>query len=415
MRDLEHIIRPLEIILAQGASGLWRCKQVNEQLCHEKPYSERTATHGNKRTQPKAKTSPQSTPSSLPRRRLAITPMLTETSPTLVTALSFPVLLPKQEKRLATACQTSKTTSIVSNIDNCYRIAGAMIQRLCGNENGTYYDSGRLHSTNVQGFLRIFQRSESPKVRVASDETWDLILAGSHESALSKLYGTNRKVATIDVDWIFLIPQDRRDCNNFFWSLIGIDVVNREIHYHKLHTACIDDQQTHLTAVSNLLRHTDSKDTTDALNPWIQLPPTTSDCITTDSGIWICLLVQLLYQRLPYTIITPMCIREARPYIAMCLLEQKLTKISDMLIRRMGTEVVHTPISVPISDNVHISGLYYPRDNELQGYLHSYNLLHERYFYDPYIDDDSGHNDRHLHHPDGSQILIPPISVDSKF
>ena len=189
---------------------------MNEQLCHEKFYSQRTATNGNKRTQPKDKTSLQSTPSSLPRRRLAITPMLTETLPTLVTALSFPVLLPRQEKRLAAACQTSKSTSIVSNIDNCYRIAGAMIQRLCGNENGTYYDSGRLHSTNVHGFLRIFQRSESPKVRVASDETWDLILAGSHESALRKLYGTNRKVATIDVDWIFLIPQDRRDCNNFF-------------------------------------------------------------------------------------------------------------------------------------------------------------------------------------------------------
>ena len=86
-----------------------------------------------------------------------------------------------------------------------------------------------------------------------------------------------------------------------------------------------------------------------------------------------------------------------------------------MLIRRMGAEVFHNPISDTIPDNVHISGLYYPRDNELQGYLHSYNLLHERYFYDPYIDDDSGHRDRHLHHPDGSQLLIPPISDDSMF
>ena len=92
--------------------------------------------------------------------------------------------------------------------------------------------NGRLHSTNVHGLLRIFQRFESPKVQVASDETWDLILAGSHELALRRLYGTNRRVTILDADWIFLIPQDRRDCNDIFWSLIGIDLGIREIHYH---------------------------------------------------------------------------------------------------------------------------------------------------------------------------------------
>jgi len=67
-------------------------------------------------------------------------------------------------------------------------------------------------------------------------------------------------------------------------------------------------------------------------------------------------------------------------------------------------------MSVTVPGDVHISGIYYPRDNELQGYIHSYNLLHDRYYYDPYVDDDLGQNDRHLHHLESSQLLIPSIS-----
>ena len=306
------------------------------------------------------------------------------------------------------------TTSIVSNIDNYYRIAGAMIQRLCGNENGIYYDSGRLHSNNIHGFLRIFQRSESQKVWIASDDTWNLILNGSHELALRRLCGNSRRATVLHADWIFLIPQDRRDCNDIFWFLIGNDLVKHEIQYHKLHTAFADDQQIHVTVISSFLKYIDSVCNTDAAITWNHLPLTRSDCINTDSGIWICLLAQVIFHRLSSTIITPISIREPRPYIAMGLLEQKLPKFSDMLIRRMGTEVFSTVMSDNAPGNVHISGIYYPRDNELLGYIHSYNLLHDRYFYDPFIDDDTGHNDRHLQHLDGSQLMIPPISDDSK-
>ena len=134
-------------------------------------------------TRSKTSASPTSmvTPCSLPRRRLAITPITTSSSPTLSTALSFPPLLPKLEKRLLAARQTVKTSIIVSNIDNLYRIAGAMIQRLCGDEYRIYYDSGRLYSTKIHGFLRIFQRTEGTKVRIASDETCELILTGSYD------------------------------------------------------------------------------------------------------------------------------------------------------------------------------------------------------------------------------------------
>ena len=113
--------------------------------------------------------------------------------------------------------------------------------------------------------------------------------------------------------------------------------MNHEIHYHKLHTAFADDQQLHLTAISNLLQYVGSNIANEAASAWNHFPLATSDCINTDSGIWVCLLVQVLFHRLPSTIITPVTIREARTYIAMSLLEQRLPKFSDMLIRRMGT------------------------------------------------------------------------------
>ena len=136
-------------------------------------------------------------------------------------------------------------------------------------------------------------------MRIASDYTWDLILIGSHELALRKLCGTSRRVTVLNADWIFLIPQDRRDCNDIFWSLIGIDLVKHEIHYHKLHTAFADDQQIHVTAISSFLQYIDSVCNTDAASNWNHLPLTKPDCINTDSGIWICLLDRCLFIGFP--------------------------------------------------------------------------------------------------------------------
>jgi hypothetical protein len=123
--------------------------------------------------------------------------------PSLETALSFPELLPRQDKRLLAARQTTKTSTIVSNIDNQYLIAGAMIQRLCGNEHGTYYDSGRMHSTSVHGFLRLFQRSQSNTVRIASDEACDLLISKHHDQALKKLFGSTRRSMQTHFEWLF--------------------------------------------------------------------------------------------------------------------------------------------------------------------------------------------------------------------
>ncbi len=59
-------------------------------------------------------------------------------------------------------------------------------------------------------------------------------------------------------EWIFFLPQDKRECNNLFWSLIGIDSVKREIHYHKLHTVVPEDEVAHLTEITQLLHSVDS-------------------------------------------------------------------------------------------------------------------------------------------------------------
>ena len=414
MKDLGSIIQPLEEILAHGALGLWRCKQVHERLLQVKPRSSVPKKPTPKRSRESTTAQPPAMTRSLPHRRLAITPILTTSSPTLVTSLAFPILLPNQIKKLSSAQQIKKTSTVISNIDNVYHIAGAMIQRLCGNEYGEYYDSGRLHATIIHGFLRILQRCHEQVIRVASSDTWDLILSGTYDKASRMLFGRTRRPASTDADWIFILPQDRRDCNDTFWCLIGIDMVRREIHYHKLHAAYKDDLPLHLNAIYRFLQYMDLKEPKITAPSWTQLPHVTSDCINTDCGVWICLLVQVLLHHLPTTVITVASIHTARPYIAMCLLEQNLPNFSKFLIRRvgmestLGTEFNSTPY------DTHVSGIYYPRNEELQGYIHSYNLLHDRYFYDPYVDDDPVHTDYHLHPVGSSELIIPAIPENSK-
>jgi hypothetical protein len=202
MTDLERIMKPLETILANGASGLWRCKQVHERLLQNQP---RLAKLRSPKEKYKTTSKSKSTLNSClpPRRRLKVTPLLTMGQPSLETALSFPEILPKQDKRLLAARHTSKTSTIVSNIDNQYLIAGAMLQRLCGNEHGTYYDSGRMHSTSVHGFLRLFQRSQGNSVRIASDEACDLLISKHHDQALKKLFGGTKRSMQLTLSGFF--------------------------------------------------------------------------------------------------------------------------------------------------------------------------------------------------------------------
>ena len=68
-------------------------------------------------------------------------------------------------------------------------------------------------------------------------------------------------------------------------------------------------------------------------------------------------------------------------------------------------------ISEPVTTN--LPGIYYARHAELQGYLHSYNMVHEEYSYDPYIDDNISQDDRHLHSVDSYEIHIPALWMHS--
>ena len=171
-----------------------------------------------------------------------------------------------------------------------------------------------MYSTSVHGFLRLFQRSQGNSVRIASDEACDLLISKHHDQALKKLLGGTKRSMQTHFEWLFFLPQDKRDRNNLFWSLIGVDCVNREIHYHKLHTAIPEDEEAHIAEITQLLHNIDCLSSEHTNRPsWTNLPHVLSDCINTDSGIWICLLVQALVYRLPPSIITPMTIREARP------------------------------------------------------------------------------------------------------
>ena len=183
--------------------------------------------------------------------------------------------------------------TIVANIDNQYHIAGAMIQRLCGDEHGVYHDDGRLHSYNVHGFLKIVQRAKGASLCIASSEVCQLILSGQHDKAFKELFGKSRRSNLRLTEWIFILPHNRRDSTDTFWSLIGIDLVNRAVCYHFLHALNMEDSSSYQQEITKFIQYIDFADNKSSTT-WLHHPIVFSDCIKTNSGIWICLLVQAL-------------------------------------------------------------------------------------------------------------------------
>jgi hypothetical protein len=86
-----------------------------------------------------------------------------------------------------------------------------------------------------------------------------------------------------------------------------------------------------------------------------------------------------------------------------------------MITRSIGTEFLATPEVFTPSHDVHISGVYYPRIEELQGYIQSYNILHHSYYYDPYADDDLIQHDRHLYYPGCPELVPTAMNLSPKY
>jgi hypothetical protein len=109
-----------------------------------------------------------------------------------------------------------------------------------------------------------------------------------------------------------------------------------------------------------------------------------------------------------------MTIREARPYLALSLLEQTLPKFSSMLIRRVGVESTCEKDETTELSTKHFRDIYYPTRAELQGYIHGYNMMHKDYSYDPYIDDNTTQTDRQLRFVSPHEIKMPSLWLQSK-
>jgi hypothetical protein len=228
-----------------------------------------------------------------------------------------------------------------------------MIQRLYGDENGLYHDVGRPHPTSIHGFLRIVQRAHSPKIHILSEVLSQSIMLSSLSPVLSKYL----RSCSAELEWIFIPLHDRTDQRDPVWSLIGIDLATRRVGYHWLHSASGTGIDQHTNSISTFLQRLDHQlHNTDP--PWNHESPTFADFTYTDSGIWICLLVQVLVHRLPTSIITFASIHEARPYITMGLLEQTLPSFASMLIRRMGAALV-SPVT-PDHDTLSTVANYHP-------------------------------------------------------
>jgi len=213
---------------------------------------------------------------------------------------------------------------------------------------------------------------------------------------------TNPPPGNLDIQWLFLLPTRRPEPAVLVWDIIGIDFSTHKINYFTPVEDTMNCIPTKLTSIQNFISHITA--------PASQNAPTWSTSAETISGIpqehygtWACLLPQVLLHKLSPSIISYSSLVDSGWYIASCLVRKSIPSFKSLLIQTtkqdkaahvstIPDQTVYSGSSPPPANSegadYHSPEIYYPRHDELQGYLPGYNILHDNYGFSPDCDDD---------------------------
>ena len=363
---LASIVLPLEKILAEGALNLWQCKVMQERKLpvsvKSRPNSNVKQSDGVLRISP---TDNVATPTALVKRSRLRIDVAQSSGTHLRPTLGFPELSAKVLRDIEVANRADRSTKTVLRLDE-YHLYGSYFRRLAG-----LCDGGHLHVHSIKGFLYVLQTTmkihihflrEDDGISLLQDESFTL-----RPAFLERLAGLARTS-----QWIILLLPNKASSNDIFEAALCYDVTNRILHYLHENTVTEAVYREHMRIARKIGEIYEISHTSLQAHKGGHVNEA-------DSGIWLCLAIQLLLQGYDMPSWTTSMAAEGRTYVASCLLQRRCSAAQELLLMATTTTLNHDSeiaTSVTLKD-------YHPGEDELGGDFPSYNMLHPLYVYRP--------------------------------
>ena len=388
MKDIRKILMPLEKKLAVGALSLWHskvCEERRHRPSIERPL--RTHSTSKKATDTSENIKVLSNPTSSIVNRSYLTrakrrktrAFISGTTVTEhVQVIQFTKLTPAQQNRISRVCHSdrSERTIVVINTQHhgSHPIRGIEFQRICPNELGKLEGDGYFNDAVMTAYLALVQEVMQPKLKVASTFATLQLVSKQYDEVMRALrYGSTRRNQSSfgTHKWIFFIFNITHRGKGLHFTCIGINTVDREYTYYDYAKWNLD-RDAHMEAVKGFLNYADSiasRDTTE----WTANYDGTKDMVTQgnypDCGPGTCFIIEAIASNIPLSYFTVEGIHQGRNHFALCLLRQSVPLLSSCIVSTV-TSVIRQPESSasPMTEG-------------------DYNILHEKYEYDPYRDD----------------------------
>jgi hypothetical protein len=342
--DIHAILMPLERILAEGALNLWHMKQCEEKKVKytrtgpERPLAIKKAPKPKKTPTHQSQPSPwpaRPTTSKRQRRHHRASNNRVQVS-TTIQLLQFPLPTTDALRQLRQACRIDKSGDIAVRIQTStgpFPITGQEMQRI-SDANGHYHNEGLFNDNIIAAYLALVQDAYSESVKIACLSASTSLLNRNFSDVLRQLrYAPSRRSTGQfgDQKWIFFVFHIAGGKGH--WVALGINTQNKCFTYYDY--AKMNTNRTEcMSATRAFLQHMDT--ITSNTVPWIENPEGTLDMDQQlndkDCGPGTCLIIDAIAQGLSLSSLSRAAINQGRQHIAMCLLNQRILPLRDMLV-----------------------------------------------------------------------------------
>ena len=384
---ISSILQPLEKILAEGAQNLWQCKVIQERKVPQpdKQISISTVAKTNSRIDILDVKRTDVLKAKRHNPPIVITP---STGSQLIMSIVFPTRTKSSIRALEVASRADRTSKTILVIDG-HHIYGVYFGKLCKTK-----DDGHLHFHIITGFLHVLQKTTSSCIQCIRPTdltaTPSLITGSGVHPSVNK--------------WTVLILPNTLSQHDIFEAALCYNHSTNILHYLHLDTTTEASKEEHMRSAS---RFRDIYNIPEqAFSSHIG-----SRIDDSDSGIWLCIAMQFLIENIEMPRWSFDTASEARTYIATCLLQKRCAPAHDLLVMTTTTEYrteSHDDSLTTLADL--LPDVYCPTDDELDGELPTYNMLHPRYVYIPC----TNHTVKQKTHRGGTDIFRHHLSSADK-
>ena len=321
--QLNHLFTPVSRILADGCMSLNHHKLITEKqhaLATQQPErrSKQKKTSRTNHSSEEPKTKQQHKPNRNPSGRLlyrSLPPSIVSPAPTLQTVISLRKPSSRVISRYSNAILPRNFNVKITEIDN-NNLYGYHFQKLHQND--------KIHETTVHAYLKLIQRRSQGTVKSIDFITIHRLKNGHYDHI-------DRQFRAKDIfahQWI-LFPI----LKNSHFTLIAVQPMHNGLNYIHFCDSLSQDCDIEINAVHSYLQHVASKTNRQALRSWeINKYATINMDRQQDAdscGIYTAMFADCLTTGIPLSVLTNAFIHRCRERLAHCLLNNKVTPLSD--------------------------------------------------------------------------------------